>query len=69
MTYNDVLSMPTYERRYFIGLLTKDTVNRQEKMEEMKEKSQTQNSKGSRSTRVSGTALKSKMISGEIPSK
>ena len=36
MTYSDVLAMPTYERRYFLGLLTKQAREREEEMEEMK---------------------------------
>ena len=69
MSYSDILSMPTYERRFFLGLLTKDAREREEKLEEMKEQAKTKGSKGSRQTRVSGTALKNKMKSGEIPTK
>lgn len=67
MSYSDILSMPTYERRFFIGMLTKSVVEKQEQMEAMKEQATTNNSKGSRTTRVSGTALKSKLKSGDIP--
>lgn len=58
--------MPTYERRYFLGLLTQKNVEREEKMEEMKEKSQTKSGKGSRTRKVGGETLKSKLKSGEI---
>lgn len=69
MTYNDVLSMPTYERRFFLSLLTKEANERKEEVERMKEETKTRNSssKGNRKTRVSGDVLKSKMKNGEIP--
>jgi hypothetical protein len=67
MSYSDILSMPTYERRFFIGMLTKDVVKKQEQIDAMKEQATTKNSKGSRTTRVSGDALKSKIKSGNIP--
>ena len=66
MTYSDVLAMPTYERRYFLGLLTKQAREREEEMEEMKEKTQVSSGKGNRTTRVSGSALKTKLQSGEV---
>ena len=50
MTYSDVLAMPTYERRYFLGLLTKQAREREEEMEEMKEKTQVSSGKGNRTT-------------------
>lgn len=59
--------MPTYERRYFLGLLNKEAREREEKVEEMKNKSQTKGTKGSRTTRVTGDALKNKIKSGDIP--
>ena len=61
MSYNDVLSMPTYERRFFLGLLNKESREREERIEEMKAKAQTKGGKGSRTTRVSGNALKNKI--------
>jgi hypothetical protein len=69
VSYNDVLSMPTYERRYFLGMLTKDAREKQEEAEKFKEeaKARSNGSKGSRTTRVSGDALKNKMKTGEIP--
>jgi len=67
MTYSDILSMPTYERRFFLSLLTKDIREREEKMNENRKK--TNNSKGSRSTTISGEALKSRMRNGDIPLK
>jgi hypothetical protein len=67
-TYSDVLAMPIYERRFFLGLLTKENSRRQEEIETMHEK-QTRGGKGSRQTRVSGQALKNKMQAGQIPNK
>ncbi len=69
VTYSDVLAMPTYERRFFIGQLTRDVIQREEHIEKMREQQKTQGTKGSRSTRVSGEALKNKMRNGDIPTK
>jgi len=69
ISYSDILTMPTYERRFFLGLLTKDKRDREEHMEKMKEQAQSKTGKGSRTTRVSGDALKNKINSGEIPNK
>lgn len=66
-TYSDVMNMPIYERRFFLGLLTKEASEKQAKFEEMKEQAKTSGSKGSRTTRVSGANLKNKLKSGEIP--
>lgn len=67
ISYSDVLVMPTYERRYFLGLLTKEHVKKQEYLEEQREKATTNGTKGSRTTRVTGNALKSKIKSGDLP--
>ena len=67
VSYTDVLNMPVYERRFFLGLLTRDTIKNQEKIEEMKEKSSTKGSKGNRTTKVSGEGLKNRMKNGDIP--
>jgi hypothetical protein len=68
VTYSDVMAMPTYERRFFLGLLTKDAREREEKTEEMRQNYQNNNnSKGSRSTRISGGQLKTRMQNGDIP--
>lgn len=69
VTYNDVLSMPTYERRFFLSLLTKEAHERREEVERMREdaKTRTSGSKGSRTTRLSGDALKSRMKNGDVP--
>jgi hypothetical protein len=65
MSYTDVLCMPTYERRFFLSLLMKQNVERQEEFENT-QKTQT-NSKGNRKTSISGDTLKSRMKSGDIP--
>ena len=59
--------MPTYERRFFLGLLNKEAREREEAAEDLRNKTQTKNSKGSRTTRVTGDALKNKIKSGDIP--
>lgn len=69
ITYADVLSMPTYERRFFLGLLLKSNTERQEQVENMKQDAITRNSKGQRTTTVSGEALKNKFKNGQMPTK
>jgi len=59
--------MPTYERRFFLGLLNKETREKEEQLETMKEKSKTINGKGNRTTKVSGEGLKNRMKNGDIP--
>ena len=64
--YIDVMSMPVYERRFFINLL----LNQHEKQKQYIEDNSSatnSNAKGSRKTKISGDALKSKMKSGEFP--
>ena len=61
--------MPTYERRFFIGQLIRDNAKQKEEAEKTKEQNQAGNGKGTRTTKVSGEALKAKMKSGEIPNK
>ena len=67
ITYSDVLKMPIYERRFFLGLLTKETAEKQAKMEEIQEEAKTKGSKGNRTTKVSGQALKNKIKGGDLP--
>jgi hypothetical protein len=69
MTYSDVMAMPTYERRYYLGMLTKEFERKEEAIEEAKEQTTTSGGKGSRTSKVSGQQLKSKMKTGEIPLK
>ena len=68
MGYNDAMMMPTYERRYFINLMIKQNEKRIETIENQQVKNGS-NSKGNRQSKISGDALKTKMMSGEIPLK
>ena len=63
--YNDILIMPTSERRYYLGLL----VQSKQKEQEQYENAQTpkSNSKGSRQTKISGDALKNRIKTGQVP--
>ncbi len=64
--YIDVMSMPVYERRFFINLLLNQHEKQQQYIEDNAGTTNS-NAKGSRKTKISGDALKSKMKSGEIP--
>lgn len=64
--YMDVMSMPVYERRFFINILLKQKQQQQEYVENNSNVSNP-NAKGNRKSKISGDALKSKMKSGEIP--
>ena len=59
--------MPTYERRYFLSLYTKQSIQREEKMEELRQKGQSSGGKGERKTKISGEALKTRMKNGDLP--
>ncbi len=67
MTYQDVLAAPTYERRFFLLTFINEGEKKKEKYEEQREAATNSKAKGSRTTRVSGNQLKSKLKSGEIP--
>ena len=69
MSYSDVLAMPTYERRYFIGMLTKTLEKKEEAIEEAKEQATVSGGKGSRTSKISGQNLKNKISKGDIPLK
>ena len=69
VSYSDILMMPTQERRFFLGLLTKDKIKRDEAVEEQKEQQNIKNSKGSRTRKVSGAALKERINNGDVPLK
>lgn len=68
MGYNDAMMMPTYERRYFINLMIKQNEKRIETIENQQVQKGS-NSKGNRQSKISGDALKTKMMSGDIPLK
>lgn len=68
-SYSDIMNMPTYERKFFIGLLMKKQEKRQEEIDNLKSKASSSSSKGTKKSRISGDALKTKMKNGEIPLK
>lgn len=67
MTYQDVLSCPTYERRFYLQMLINEANKRQELIEEAQQARANSGGRGSRNTRISGDQLKAKLQSGEIP--
>jgi hypothetical protein len=64
-TYADILSLPVYERRYYIGLKNREHLNQQEKNED--NPNTTTGSRGNRKKKVSGEALKNSFRNGDIP--
>lgn len=64
LSYTDVLMMPVYERRFYLTTF----VQEKEKQKDAAENQQmnTKNSKGTRTTKISGSELKQRMKSGEI---
>lgn len=66
MTYQDVLSAPTCERRFFLLKLMDNNQKQQEIAEEQMQSTQNRNSKGSRTTKIGGEQLKAKIQSGEF---
>lgn len=64
--YRDVLSMPTYERRFFLTTFINETEKRKENIEEQQANA-TSSGNGKRTTKVSGEQLKTRLKSGEIP--
>lgn len=69
MSYQDVLSCPTYERRFFLQMLINEANKKQEMLEEQAEQAKASRGggKGSRTTRIGGDQLKAKLQSGQIP--
>lgn len=65
ITYADVLSMPTHERRYYLGLYVQEIHKHQEKIEAQPK--HTVGAKGKRTSTISGSALKSRIQSGDVP--
>lgn len=63
MTYQDVLSAPTYERKFYLNTLIKEN----EKRKEATTDKTYSTGKGTRAKSISGDSLKSKLKSGEIP--
>jgi len=63
---DDVMKMPTYERRKHLELLGDEIERKKEVMEEARTNSKSGTSNGKRTSTISGEALKGKMQSGEI---
>lgn len=61
--YSDVMSMPVYERRYYIGMKNQEY----NKQVDRDTSSTTQNGKGNRQKKLSGEALKNRLNNGDIP--
>lgn len=57
--------MTTYERRNYLNLFLDEANKREEQLETLQNKSV--GGRGSRTTKISGDALKSKLKSGKIP--
>jgi hypothetical protein len=69
MTYSDVLSTPTYERRFFLNMFINENNRRNEMMEEEANKIRNNSGgggKGTRTSTISGSQLKAKLLNGEI---
>jgi hypothetical protein len=66
LQYTEVLSIPTYERRYFLTSFINEKQKKHEQMEE--QNGTTSSGKGKRTTKVSGQQLKTKLQNGDIPS-
>ena len=64
--YSEVMSMPVYERRFYIDMFKNEMEDHNEKMSEAK-KNRTSGGKGTRSKTVSGEALKTQMRNNKIP--
>ena len=65
MGYNDVMNMPTNERRFHIGLLVKNKSDENERMQQMQKN--ISGSKGQRKRTIGGEALKLQMKNGQVP--
>lgn len=57
--------MPVYERRFFLNKFVSDKEKQSEKADS--QPVNTKNSKGTRTTKISGETLKARLRSGEIP--
>ena len=65
-SYSDVLSLPVYERRFFLSLKSRDVAQQKEYNDEQSKKAPS-NSKGNRKSTISGDALKNRMKNGDLP--
>jgi hypothetical protein len=64
-SYDDILKLPVYERRYYIGLKNREYLNQKEINDE--KPTNTDGSRGNRKKKVSGEALKNSFRNGDIP--
>jgi hypothetical protein len=64
--YSDVLMMPTYERRFFLTTFINETEKRKEVAEEQ-QNNVSSGGKGTRTTKISGDMLKTRLKNGDIP--
>jgi hypothetical protein len=58
--------MPVYKRRYYLGLLNKSHIEREEQVEKLREETSVGGGKGNKKTKISGTALKNRINSGDM---
>ena len=65
--YSDVLELPVYERRYFLSLKTREINEQKDQQEAVNNNHTSTNSRGSRTSTVSGESLKNRMKNGDIP--
>lgn len=64
-SYTDVLALPVYERRFFLSLKARD-ISKQKEHIETTSNAQS-NSKGNRTTNISGENLKNRIKNGDLP--
>ena len=64
ISYNEIMEMPVHERRFFINIFTEQREKEEEKLEELRNNSNMSSSKGTRTKRISGNAVKN--FSGKI---
>lgn len=61
------MSMPVGERRFYLGQKVREITRQEEQMEKAREQQKSKTSKGSRTTKVSGEALKNRIKNGDLP--
>jgi hypothetical protein len=59
--------MPTHERRFFLGEKLKEIGRKEEAIENMQAQNKSNTGKGSRTSKVSGEALKTRIKNGDLP--
>lgn len=66
MSYSDIMRMPTFERRFYIQMYREEMEKQEEELKEIKNNKKS-GGKGTRSSTISGEALKSRMKNNQIP--